>query len=254
MTGADPSAIALRPWSRGLLLLVVLASVLGIFVIPPIAQDPLYHQFADQRTVLGIANGFNVLSNVPFVLLGLLGVRWLPQRHVSIAAVPYLSFSVGALCIGFGSAWYHHAPSMASLVWDRLPMTVVFMSLFSIVVGDRVSARLGRWLLWPLLIFGALSVFYWYVSELQGRGDLRPYGLVQFLPMVLIPLLLLLHPGRGLQSAGLWAALGTYALAKVAEHFDSASAAFISGHSVKHLLGGLALLWALRAMRQRPEI
>ncbi|MFT5172332.1 MAG: hypothetical protein ACI8W7_000496 [Gammaproteobacteria bacterium] len=60
--------------------------------------------------------------------------------------------------------------------------------------------------------------------------------------------MLLLHPGHGLKASGVWATIGVYVLAKVAEHFDAVSAAVISGHSIKHLLSGLALLFALRAM------
>jgi hypothetical protein len=60
---------------------------------------------------------------------------------------------------------------------------------------------------------------------------------VQFLPVLLIPLLLLLYPRRG--SGGLWLALALYVLAKLLETIRRASVRSaggrISGHSLKHV-------------------
>jgi hypothetical protein len=163
---------------------------------------------------------------------------------------------MGSILVGAGSAYYHYAPTSDTLVWDRLPMTVAFMGLFSIVVSDRISVSLGRWLLWPLVLAGVASVLYWDWTELQGRGDLRAYGLVQFLPMLLLPLLLITSRGNGLRATWLWATLMTYALAKLAEHFDAAiyaATSLLSGHSLKHLLGALAIFFVLKALHG-PEM
>ena len=153
--------------------------------------------------------------------------------------------------MAFGSAWYHLAPSNATLVWDRLPMTVGFMALFSLIVRDRLSDSLGRHALAPLLLIGASSVFYWYATELQGAGDLRFYYVIQFLPMLLIPLLLLSGAGAGgLRSGWLWATLALYLLAKQAEAHDRAlfeASGLLSGHSLKHLIAASAVLCALLA-------
>src|SRR2546430_1898790 len=100
--------------------------------------------------------------------------------------------------VGFGSAYYHYAPSTPTLVWDRLPMTVAFMALFAMVVRDRISESCGRVLLWPLVLAGVTSVGYWHWSEFHGRGDLRAYAVIEFLPMLLMPLLRILSTGAGL--------------------------------------------------------
>ena len=42
----------------------------AVFLLPPIPQDPSYHNFADQRRLAGIANALDVLSNIPFALVG----------------------------------------------------------------------------------------------------------------------------------------------------------------------------------------
>jgi hypothetical protein len=101
------------------------------------------------------------------------------------------------------------------------------------------------------LLAGLASVLYWRATD-----DLRPYVLVQFLPVLLIPLVLLLYPRRG--SAGLWLALACYVLAKALEQFDgqvyAALGGVISGHSLKHLAaaaGMAALFGSLRSRARR---
>jgi hypothetical protein len=133
------------------------------------------------------------------------------------------------------------------------------MAFFSAIVGEHLSTELGQQLLWPLIAIGIAAVMYWHLTELAGRGDLRPYVLVQFLPMVLLPLILLRYPSRLKGTGYLWAVLAAYALAKGAEAADEsifAFTGFISGHSVKHLLaaaGGMAFLAALQRRRPRRD-
>jgi hypothetical protein len=227
------------------------AAIAAAFWLDRIPQDPAYHEFADGSTLFGIPNFWNVATNLPFLLVGLMGLAWRSRLQVQTLQTQYVIFCIGVALVGLGSAYYHWAPSNSTLVWDRLPMTVAFMALFSAVIQDRVSEHLGRILLWPLVIAGVATIAWWYWSELEGRGDLRPYAVVQFLPMLLIPLiLLLLFSGRGLRAGWLWATLAAYVLAKVAEYFDTAifsASGLLSGHSTKHLLAALAVLWAILA-------
>jgi hypothetical protein len=220
-------------------------------LLPPVAQDPAYHGFADRRGFLGVPNFWNVASNLPFLLVGAFGLRAAPGLPEQLPRPAYLLFCIGAILVGIGSAWYHYAPANATLVWDRLPMTMAFMALFSIIIQDWSPAAPAGRLLWPLVIVGVCSVLYWDWTELEGRGDLRAYGLVQFLPMLLMPLMLLTRSGGGLRAPWLWATLLTYGLAKLAEHYDAAvyaATGLVSGHSLKHLLGALAVYSAIRAM------
>jgi len=235
---------------RWLLGIVTAAAVSAAFWLDRIPQDPGYHEFADSNALFGIPNFWNVATNLPFLFVGLVGLTRRSRLQVQAQQTQYLVFCIGVALVGFGSAYYHWAPSTPTLVWDRLPITIAFMALFSAVIQDRVSVRLGRVLLWPLVIAGVATIAWWYWSELAGHGDLRPYAVVQFLPMLLIPLMLLLFSGRGLRDAWLWATLAAYVLAKVAEYFDAAiygASGFLSGHSIKHLLAALAVWWAIRA-------
>jgi len=235
-------------WRVWIILTVAAVGVIGSLFVPRIPQDPAYHQFADSRTLLGIANFWNVITNIPFVLVGIFGLVRL-SRVVALRS-GYLIVCIGIVLVAVGSSYYHYAPSTKSLVWDRLPMTIVFMALFSAIIEDRVSGRAGKILLWPLIVVGAASVGYWHLSELQGNGDLRPYGLVQFLPLVLIPLILILFPTGAMRTSFLWWTLVIYALSKIAEHFDLwifEITGMISGHSIKHLLASLAILFFVLA-------
>lgn len=225
------------------LLLLVAASTLGIALLPPIPQHPGYHDFADQRTLWAVPHALNVLSNLPFVLVGIAGL--LACRRRSDERDLYAVFFAGIVLTGFGSAWYHLAPDHERLVWDRLPMTLGFMGLLAATIGERVSLAWARRLLAPLLGVGLASVLWWIRGERLGAGDLRPYVLVQFLSLIVIASLLALYPRRYSHPHLLWLGLAAYALAKLCETLDAeifaASAGLVSGHTIKHLVAAVGL-------------
>jgi hypothetical protein len=234
---------------------VAAVAIIGAFLLDPIPQDPAYHAFADDTRLFGIPNFWNVATNLPFLFIGLLGLARVQGLSDAMLGLHYRVFCTGVALVALGSAYYHFVPSTPTLVWDRLPMTVAFMALFAAVLMDRVSVPLGRALLWPLVLLGIASIAWWVRTELAGQGDLRPYGLVQFLPMLLMPVILLLSKGGGLNTALLWMSIGAYGAAKLAEYFDlpilDATGVF-SGHSLKHLLAALGAWWAIRAFLSVP--
>lgn len=237
-----------------LVLTLVLAAVIGIGLLPPIPQPPGYHAFADDRTLLGIPNALNVVSNLPFVLVGVWGLDACRRRFAERGL--YAAFFAGILLTGLGSAWYHLAPDHERLVWDRLPMTLGFMALLSATVAERLDATWGRRMLVPLLAAGLTSVVYWIRSERAGCGDLRPYILVQFLSLIVIAGLLALYPRKYSHPHLLWAGLGAYAVAKLCESLDhaiyAATAQLVSGHTLKHLIAAVGLGCLARMLAVRP--
>ena len=66
--------------------IAVAAAAIVTILLPPIAQDPAYHNFADRRTILGVPNLLNVISNVPFVLVGVLGLCVAASRRAESSA------------------------------------------------------------------------------------------------------------------------------------------------------------------------
>lgn len=245
-------------WRAALLLFMAATALVALVWHGPIPQPAGYHAFADQRALLGIPHFWNVVSSLPFTLIGLAGL-WVLLRKRPPGALAelkscYATAFAGAVLIGLGSGWYHLRPDNATLVWDRLPMTVTFMAFFAIVIGEHIDARLARRALPGLLLAGLGSVAYWALSERLGLSDLRPYLLVQFLPMALIPLILLLYPSR-LTGVGLiWTLLGLYGVAKALESFDAAlfeQLELLSGHTLKHLLAAGSLGCLVVGLRVR---
>jgi hypothetical protein len=243
-----------------ILALVLLVVVFGVLSRPRIAQDPAYHRMADVRTLLGIPNALNVLSNLPFAVVGVLGLMQVLSRRTvqEDDRGAYVAFFGGTLLTAFGSSYYHLAPDNGRLVWDRLPMTVAFMGLLAAIVAERLSASLGRALLLPLLLAGAGSVAYWYRTEMGGAGDLRPYALVQFGSLLAIVFIVVLFPDvRGrLGTRFLVAGLVAYAAAKILELADGPifdRLGWVSGHSLKHVLAALAAGGMVAMLAQREE-
>ena len=236
-------------WLAAITVMLVIATA---FYVGPIAQDLDYHHFADQRTLVGIPHANDVLSNLPFCLFGLAGLTlaWRRRDRLDDGGNMYLGFFLGVLLTGFGSAYYHFAPSNPTLVWDRLPMTIGFMSLFALILAERVDSRLGRQWFPYLLLAGLASVLYWHLAD-----DLRPYLLVQFGPMLVLPCLLLKNRRDG--DRWLWLALGFYLLAKVLEAADGPvfglTGEWISGHSLKHLAASVAPLMVLLKLRHETR-
>ncbi|MEZ5472744.1 MAG: ceramidase domain-containing protein [Marinicella sp.] len=227
-------------------LLILLVTAVLIWV-DPIPQDLNYHLFADGETKLGVSNFWNVMSNVPFLIVGFMGVTALQKNKLNVSAsfkLYYWVFFVGIILVGLGSAWYHLEPNNQTLVWDRLPMTIAFMAFFAVIVAEHVDEKMGKSLFWPLLLAGLMSIVYWQYSESIGAGDLRWYALVQFLPLILIPLIFMLYPRPYSQTKLLWLFLGMYVLAKLLEHFDGEifrAIVLISGHSLKHIAAAIGI-------------
>jgi hypothetical protein len=243
-----------------------LACIAVAAFLPRIPQNPAYHDFADRRAFLGIPNCLNVISNAPFLLVGVLGFAFLFRRRRAGETLPFLDprerwpyaiFFLGVALTSIGSSYYHLAPGNATLVWDRLPMTFAFMSFFAAVVVERISLRAGLWLLPAVVLLGIFSVAYWNLTEFHGRGDLRPYGFVQAYPLLGVPLLILLLPPAYTRTVDLLAVGGIYVVAKLFELFDRAIfdlGHVVSGHTVKHLAAALSAYWALRMLKRRSPV
>ena len=245
-----------------ILLGVAVAAGVAMGLLPRLPQDPAYHRFADLRPLWGVANGWNVLSNLAFLGVGLYGLFrvWMAPAGPHTAFVdarerwPYALFFAGVALTSVGSAYYHWAPDTPRLFWDRLPMTVGFMALLAAIVAERVSVTAGLVVLGPLIAAGVGSIIYWRAGELRGAGDLRPYALVQFLPAILILLMLWLCPPRYTGGGFLLGVLGIYGAAKVFEALDGPifSVGFLlSGHTLKHLTVALAAWWVVKALDTR---
>lgn len=244
-----------------LLLSAALLTILFFYMLKPVPMPPHYHHFADQRGWLGIPNAWNVLSNIAIALPGLWCIFLFSSKKVQFNDPRerwlWMGVSIGIVLTAAGSSYYHLDPTNARLFWDRLPMTIVFMSFVAALIGERINISLGLWL-WPVLIvIGICSVFAWYASELQGKSDLRFYIGIQVFT-ILVALIMWLSPSPYDRNGDLAIAVTCYGVALLCETFDqqiySIIKGVISGHTLKHLLIGLAGACLIRMIWKRKRI
>ena len=236
-------------------------AALGIaaaLMIPPIAQPLWYHDFADKRSLLGVPNFFNVVSNFSFLFVGAWGIWYSasekPTDRLRDSSERWMwsFFSAAVALTAVGSAYYHLDPNNDRLVWDRLPIAMTFMALLAIVIAAGLSRRAGTLLFLPLVLLGAATIFYWHLTENWGRGDLRPYLLIQFYPIVASAVILWLCPAQYEGIGKLYSALAWYAGAKLYEFLDKdvfALGQIISGHTLKHIGAAVSCYLILRWIR-----
>lgn len=248
--------------ARALVLCAVAAALAALALsLPPLAQPPAYHDFADQRACFGLPNCLDTASNVLFVVVGVLGLRFLlgaGARDCFIdrrEATPYRVFFAAVALIGVASGHYHLGPDHAGLAGDRAAMALAFMAWLAALLAERAGVAAGLRLLPWLLGAGLASVVWWIGSESAGRGDLRAYLLVQALPIVLVPLLLWLYPPRYDGGGKLLAVIGLYLVALLLDLGDdavfAASGGLVSGHTLKHAVAAFAAWRVLHYLRTR---
>lgn len=208
----------------------------------PIAQLAHYHAFADRSVLFGVPHAADVFSNIGFGVVALWGLARL--WHMQGAGRDgYRLFLAGLLLTALGSSLYHLAPDNARLVWDRIPIALACAGLLAAVRAECTGKPGSLAASIMLGLFAVLSVAWWCVTEQGGAGDLRPYLLLQCLPLVLIPLWQFVHGAPRADKVAFGCALALYVLAKLAEVNDQAlqdAFGLVSGHTLKHLLATAA--------------
>ena len=233
-----------------LLALVAVLVVSKLLLLAPITQEQSYHNFSDTRACFMIPNCWNVLSNLPFLVVGVLGIYRL--QFGDIVKKQFVVFFIGISLVSLGSAYYHWNPTDETLVWDRLPMTIGFMALFSALVSEFINLEVGKRLLFPGLILGLLSILYWVVCN-----DLSIYLGIQFFPMLSIPVMLIFFRSNYNLHSGYWLLLLAYVIAKIFEIYDHEThhaLGFISGHTLKHLFAALGIYMMILKRIEVKEI
>jgi hypothetical protein len=234
-------------------LLALAAPWVAAALLPAIGQPQSYHDFADRRVIFGAAHAVNVLSNIPFLVIGALGLFRMHALTVATrqgsVALPYRLLFTGTLLTAFGSAWYHAAPSDATLVWDRLPIALGFAGLVAGALADRAPRRtLALSVAFATVALATVLTWSW-------SGNLVPYIAMQatFIATALYAAARL--PSRFTNARWLYGAAAVYALAVVCERFDHAidlaTGGFVSGHTLKHLLAAVAIYVVYRMLSRR---
>ncbi|RJG05590.1 alkaline phytoceramidase [Noviherbaspirillum cavernae] len=225
-----------------------------------ISQPQDYHHFADQRIAFGIARAADVLSNAAFALVGVWG--WLAlspaRRHCQLRSgwAGYRLFLIALILTAAGSAFYHLEPDNSRLIWDRLPIALACAGLLAAVRAETKPGADDASGIILLSLAAVLSVAWWHFSGSDGSGDLRPYLLLQGLPLLLIPLWQAIHPAPREDRLAFGIAIALYVAAKAAELHDRELMLFfggISGHTIKHLLAAAAAATIVRCLIRRVK-
>jgi predicted membrane channel-forming protein YqfA (hemolysin III family) len=221
-----------------------------VLLLDPIGQDQKYHLFADQRSMLSIPNFIDVTTNIFFAFIGLFGLYITVRNKREFAKWSWLVFFFGIYTLCFSSGYYHWSPNDETLFWDRLSLTLIFVSMVIALLSEYISFRIEKFFLVPALIFGIFSIIYWHVF-----GDLRIYFWVLLAPMMTITLLLILYPDKNQNKKYLIMTLIFYLLAKLVEFYDREifliNNEILSGHSLKHIFaaaGAFSILLMIKKL------
>lgn len=240
-------------WKIWPLVLGFIGMFLFFFSKPVMTQNADYHEFIDTRSFLGVPNTFDVMSNVFFLVAGLLGVLEILKQNSLLTKKSWFWFFLSIVLVAPGSAYYHWAPDNHTLMWDRLPMSMGFMALYVILLAEHIHAKFQEFLI-PALVIGISSVLVWVITT-----DLRFYFWIQFSSFITIPIILILFPSRFTHKYWYFISLFLYGLAKWTEVKDKeifyATHEMISGHSLKHILAAVGLmgLWWMVKIRKESD-
>lgn len=208
------------------------------------------HPFVDARSLWGIPNALDVLTNLPFALGGLGGFWVIGQSRSLPGPVRMVAnvFFLGLILTCLGSSYYHWAPTPWGLALDRAGMAVAFAGVLGLVTTDKVSLRAA-----PVACYGMLLAALTAIALQYAAGHLLPWIIVQFGGLGLV----LWAATRPRTDAGIgiqWGLLvGLYAAAKLLEMGDAvvfeATHMWVSGHSLKHVVASLAAWPVITALR-----
>ena len=235
------------------LLFIALLGILSLIGYGAIPQWASYHNFADKRSFCGIPNFFDTFSNFSFFAAGVyLLTKFQKSKQNNLFSskdtVFYYAMGLSLISLFLGSFYYHLQPNDIRLVWDRLPIASFFSILFlqilfeMKIIEDSKRNVIFAFIYW---LVSSISVFVWYYS-----GDLRLYAFAQFYPLICVLVLgiisLFVIEYKSYSKLFLTLIVG-YSIAKVFEKFDyetlTLTNGLLSGHSIKHMIAGLTVLF-----------
>lgn len=229
--------------------------IVALLFYRPVPQDQTYHNFIDQRSFIGIPNFLNVITNLSFAIVGLIGLPVAVKLQEKKLRLIHIILFTAFVLLLFGSGYYHWQPNNVTLVYDRIPIGIIISCFFAFIVYDRINTRAGYFLFIVLSLFSVFAVLYWIYTEGEGRGDLRWYAFVQFFPILAIPLILWLYKSPFKHGREVIPIFLFFGLAKLTESLDEQifdmTSQVVSGHSLKHLFMAVAGLFIVKMVRRR---
>ena len=243
---------AKRLYLAALFVFIIMALFYG-----PISQPQEYHDFADDREILGVPNALDVMSNLAIIYPGVVGLAFIHEsRNRTQVSEDEISIQItlfsGMILTFAGSVWFHLDPTDSTMLWDRLGMSVVIGSCISLLIHDMWDRNLAAKIHLPIIIASIVSVLWWPVFD-----DLRVYFIVKHHPFILFPIFLLC--GRRIYDkvSGYYWGLSMFLLATIFEFADQQIfeiTGIISRHTLKHIAAGIGLWFLMVMIRDRELI
>lgn len=233
-----------------ILSIITIAVILFLIQYGSIGQDETYHHFADNNPFVGVSNFYNVLSNIFFVIVGVGALIISRLKNIRLI-LPETILLLGIALTGLGSAYYHYNPDNLTLIWDRLPMTIVFTAFFYLIFQKFVLRQESLLLFFIFLGVGIYGIVHWIIFN-----DLRVYAFVQYFPILAIICILILYKVPFSYSKYILLIILFYAIAKLFEHFDLLffQKIHVSGHTIKHVFASISTvnIYAfIKALKQK---
>lgn len=223
-----------------------------LHLVHPLVQSAGYHQFADTRLICGVHNGADVLSNLAILAAGVVNLSWCWRHRGSNARqMPgMLTAALGFVITSAGSAVYHYSPTDSTLVWDRLPMTIVFAGVLAMLYTSVSGRRISWSQVSSLVTAAVLTVLIW-----AWFGELWPYTLLQYGGLASI--LGFTCWRKVANPGGWWGVICWYGVAKLFEALDTsvwlATHHVVAGHTLKHIACGAAGIALLRIVKEHSS-
>lgn len=238
--------------------LVLLAAMAAALVTGLLAWGPVplgaFDQHADRRPWLGLPNAFNVLASLPLLAVACWGLQvtrnsgW--PRPLRRAWTAFHACAAGAAVLG---ALYHLNPGLVT--W--LPATTAMCAGFAMLAAGALAERVHERLASPaaLATVGCAVLLAALTVGINGARDVRPFLLIEALPVLLLPAGALSLPGAHTRSGDWIVMLAGYAAAKLADLSDArlyAATGWISGHALMHLLLTAVTAWLAYCAARAP--
>ncbi len=239
--------------------LLIAIALIGLLYGVNIPQHANYHGFADRRALFGLPFASDVLSNLPFALIGFYGLfsmRTFASQNKAFNDIQnhLLSLSFwGLILTCAASGFYHWAPDNYGLVIDRMGMTCAFAGVIGVAVASRISDRAGLATAFTILALAPFAIVHWHQTD-----NLWLWSVLQGGGMIALVALAFRRATEQSYPIQLGWIIAFYVIAKVFELSDhqvfEATQQFLSGHTIKHLAAALAAWPLIKAVQNSRKI
>ena len=218
--------------------------------MPPVALDISPYHFACDGEIFGIPHFWNLLTNVPLLLLGVHGLRRARKlaRDGRAVSFNWIGIWISTIAIGLGSIAYHGWLTPWGLALDRIAISGLIAFFLAHTADVALGIGPSRRLSFGLLVACQATVLVWILG-----GTAWIYGVLQAVGGVAVLAVFVRGGWRARRGLGplsvsprpVYLFALCYGLAKLFELYDEPVCeltGFLGGHPIKHVFSALGIL------------